>query len=156
MLILACSGTCESGWTTIGCFCYKFQATGKTWDDAKTDCAALKSTGKLVSITSESLELALITMANKKEFWTGGNDKAVQETFVWDADGTEFFKGGNGIGYNKWWATTAVSQPNHGNGQDCVKLKVKLSSTTGDLEKYGWDDVSCTNSPIPYICQYNL
>jgi len=153
-----CSATCATGWTTIGCNCYKFQDVAKTWDDATTDCTALGTaegkTGRLVSITSADLEVELLKMSSNEEFWTGGNDKASDKTFVWDLDGTTFFDDGTTTGYNNWWKTASVDQPNHVAGQDCVKFRVKFTSGTTDVEKIGWDDVSCDNNK-KYICQYS-
>merc|ERR1719153_1317740 len=135
----ACSATCATGWTTIGCSCYKFQDVAKTWDNATADCTALGTaegkTGRLVFITSADLEVELLKMSSSEEFWTGGNDKTKQKTFVWELDGTTFFDDGATTGYNNWWITAAVSQPNHVAGQDCVKFKVKL--TSGIVEKIG-------------------
>ena len=101
-----------------------------------------------------SLEVKLLELSSNSEFWTGGNDKTTQKTFVWDLDGTEFYKDGVETGYNNWWKTTAVDQPNHGANQDCVKFRVKLTSGTTTVEKLGWDDVAC-DKPWKYICQYS-
>ena len=86
------------------------------WDDATADCTNLAAvegkTGRLVKITSSSLEVELLSLSNNEEFWTGGNDKTKQKTFVWDLDGTTFFDDGTTTGYNNWWSTATVSQPN--------------------------------------------
>merc|ERR1719376_1705043 len=141
----ACSATCATGWTTIGCSCYKFQDDAKTWDLATADCTALGTaegkTGRLVSITSSSLEVELLKMSSNEEFWTGGNDKTKQKTFVWDLDGTTFYDDGTKTGYNNWFVSAAATQPTHNSGQDCVKFKIKLDS--GAVSKTGWDDISC-------------
>ena len=100
------------------------------------------------------MEVKLLELSSNSEFWTGGNDKTIQKTFVWDLDGTEFYKDGVETGYNNWWKTTAVDQPNHGANQDCVKFRVKLTSGTTTVEKLGWDDVAC-DKPWKYICQYS-
>ena len=92
-------------------------------------------------------------MSNNEEFWTGGNDKTKQKTFVWDFGGTTFFDDGTTTGYNNWWKTTAVDQPNHVDGQDCVKFKIKYESGTTNIEKIGWDDVVC-DKELNYMCQY--
>ena len=155
---LPCSGACSAGWTSIGCSCYKFQDVAKTWQQATDDCTTLgdllDKTGRLVSITSSSLEIELLKLSSNSEFWTGGNDKEKQRTFVWDLDRTEFYKDGVKIGYNNWWQTTAVEQPNHSDNQDCVKFKVKLSSSATDIEKIGWDDVAC-DKELNFICEYS-
>ena len=92
-------------------------------------------------------------MSSNQEFWTGGNDKASQKTFVWDLDGTTFFDDGTTTGYNHWFVSAAATQPTHNSGQDCVKLKLKLES--GVVTKTGWDDISCDKS-LRYICQYSV
>ena len=92
-------------------------------------------------------------MSSNEEFWTGGNDKTSDKTFVWDLDGTTFYDDGTATGYNNWWSTATLSQPNHVEGQDCVKFKVKLKS--GVIEKTGWDDVSCDNER-KFVCQYDI
>jgi len=157
--VLACAGTCATGWTTIGCSCYKFLNVAKTWDDATADCTTLGTaegkTGRLVKITSSSLEMELLSLSNNQEFWTGGNDKTKQKIFVWDLDGTTFFDDGTTTGYNNWWSTATVSQPNHASGQDCVNFKVKLNSDSGTIEKTGWDDASCDNEK-KFMCQYEI
>ena len=82
----ACSSTCAFGWTAISCNCYNFQDIAKTWDHATADCKSLATsqgkTGGLVSITSADLELELMKLSSNQEFWTGGNDKETQKTFV--------------------------------------------------------------------------
>ena len=95
----------------------------------------------------------MLKLTSNEEFWTGGNDKATQKTFVWDLDGTEFNKDGVETGYNSWWKTTIVDQPNHGDSQDCVKFRVKFTSGTTTIEKIGWDDIAC-DKELKYICQY--
>ena len=96
----------------------------------------------------------MLKLTSNAEFWTGGNDKATQKTFVWDLDGTEFNKDGAETGYNNWWKTTTVDQPNHGENQDCVKFRLKFTSGTTAIEKIGWDDVAC-DKELKYICQYS-
>jgi len=154
----SCSSTCANGWTTIGCNCYKFQDTAKDWEPATADCTALGTaegkTGRLVKITSSDLEVELLKLSSNEEFWTGGNDKAKDKTFVWDLDGTTFFDDGTTTGYNNWWKTANVDQPNHMDGQDCVKFKIKKTDD-GTIEKIGWDDVKCDNNAKKYICQYS-
>ena len=111
-------------------------------------------TGRLVSITSSALEAELLTLSSNEEFWTGGNDIAIQKKFVWDLDGTAFFEDGTTTGYNNWWSTSTVNQPNHASNQDCVKFKLKFTSGTTTVEKTGWDDVTC-DKELKYICQYS-
>jgi len=156
--VAACSGTCAAGWTPIDCNCYKFQATAKTWQLATDDCTligtTLSKTARLVSLTSRTLEIQLLSLSGDSEFWTGGNDKTVQKTFVWDLDGTVFHKDGNNMAYHNWWSTAVVAQPNHVAGQDCIKLKVKIKNSA--VEKFGWDDISCDASTLNYICQYSI
>ena len=99
--------------------------------------------------------MELLSLSNNQEFWTGGNDKKKQKIFVWDLDGTTFFDDGTTTGYNNWWSTATVSQPNHASGQDCVNFKVKLNSDSGTIEKTGWDDASCDNEK-KFMCQYEI
>ena len=95
-----------------------------------------------------------MTLSSNNEFWTGGNDKATQKTFVWDLDKTEFWKDDVETGYNNWWKA-GVNQPNHAGGQDCVKFRRKVEGTPPTVTKIGWDDVSCDKS-LGYICQYSI
>jgi len=154
----ACSGSCAVGWTQIDCNCFKFQDVVKSWDLATTECTTLGTaqgrTGRLVSITSSSLEVELLTLSSNEEFWTGGNDKTEEKKFVWDLDGTTFFDDGVQTGYNNWWKTAVVDQPNHTEDQHCVKFRLKFTSGTTTIEKIGWDDVAC-DKELKYICQYN-
>ena len=126
---------------------------------ATDDCTALgnalSKTARLVSITSSALELELLTLSGNSEFWTGGNDIATQKTFVWDLDGTEFWKDGVETGYNMWWKSNAATQPNHKADQDCLKFKVKMKSDGSGVEKIGWDDIKCAGSEN-YMCQYSI
>ena len=115
----------------------------------------LSKTSRLVSITSSELELELLNLGGNSEFWTGGNDKTIQKTFVWDLSGIEFLKDAAETGYNNWWKTTTVNQPNNKSGQDCVKFKVKKKSDGSGVEKIGWDDVKCEAS-VNYICEYSI
>ena len=96
----------------------------------------------------------MLELTSNAEFWTGGNDKTTQKTFVWDLDGTAFNTDGVETGYNHWWFTNTVTQPNHGANQDCVKFKVKITTGTTTVEKAGWDDVACDKTN-KYICQYS-
>ena len=64
--------------------------------------------------------MEFLTLSSNGEFWTGGNDKTTDKTFVWDIDGTTFFADGIETGYNNWWKAAKVNQPNHASGQDCV------------------------------------
>ena len=98
--------------------------------------------------------MELLKLSSNEEFWTGGNDKGTQKTFVWNLDETTFFTDGVETGYNNWYKTVNVDQPNHGSNQDCVKFKVKFTSGTTDIEKIGWDDVNC-DKELKYICQYS-
>ena len=153
----ACSSTCAFGWTTISCNCYNFQDIAKTWNDATADCKSLATsqgkTGGLVSITSADLELELLKLTSNQEFWTGGNDKETQKTFVWDLDGTTFYEDGTSTGFNHWYVSGAANQPNHADGQDCVKFKVKIDD--GAVTNTGWDDISCDKT-VKFICQYSV
>jgi len=154
----ACSSSCATGWTTLGCNCYKFQEVAKSWDDATAECTSLgtaqSKTGRLVSITSQNLEVELLKLSSNEEFWTGGNDKGTQKTFVWNLDETTFFTDGVETGYNNWYKTANVDQPNHASNQDCVKFKVKFTTGTTTIEKIGWDDVTC-DKELKYVCQYS-
>jgi len=151
-----CASSCQAGWKEIDCMCYKYESVAKSWQAAEADCESKQTSAKLVSISSEAIELEMLDLAGKKDFWTGGNDLTTQKTFVWKFDGKTFYENDAPVAgmYNKWWSTTAVSQPNHADGQDCVKFRTKEDSG-GNLEKYGWDDVSC-DKEFAYICQYSV
>merc|ERR1712098_742182 len=130
------------------------------WYNARLWCQALRSGADLASMTSDSLEMMLFSLAGDgsktEEFWTGGNDIGDDtQSFEWVRDGTTFWRAGppvEEIGYNNWYATQSVFQPTHDGGQDCLKMKFRVQS--GILIRNGWDDVNCITA-LKTACQYH-
>jgi len=123
------SPSCDSGWEYMQSQCYSVQTTTLAWADARTECQNLG--GDLASVTSVGVQSVLFNLENEEDVWTGGNDLSDSETFSWI--------GGEDWTYDNW----NTNQPNHIEGQDCVKMK----KNTGR-----WDDVSCT-AEFKFACQ---
>ena len=66
-----------------------------------------------------------------EDFWIGGNDNEEEKTFTW----------ANGSPWD--WTNWNTDQPNHKDGQNCLKVKKNINK---------WDDVNCSNA-FKYACQ---
>ena len=79
----------------------------------------------------------MISDLNGKIFWTSGNDKGTEGTFVWDWEGTNLE-----LIYKDWGG----SEPNNGGGagQDCLSLHPAYN--------HKWDDDQCTDAHAS-ICE---
>ena len=139
------------------------ESVKKSWSDAQQSCKTLCPTDKkdvadLVSVTSEAIEIKMLELANNEMFWTGGNDIDDDEkTFVWSVDKTPFWVAPDGPvtgTYSNWYSTANVQQPNHADGQNCVKYNVKKDDS-GNLLKAGWDDVNW-GTELVYACEYSI
>jgi hypothetical protein len=112
-----------------------------TWVEAKAACAA--NGAHLASLTSARVEATAEDLCGMTDTFTGGNDRAVEGTFVWD-DGQPF-------SYTDW----RPNEPSNGGGayeEDCL---VVAASRPGK----GWDDRPCdptqvaTSGSFAYLCQ---
>ncbi len=124
--------------------CYVFFLGPKIWLDAKAACEALP--GHLAKITNGGTNTVVAGLANGHATFFGGNDRAIEGTFVW-TDGTPV------QGYTHF--RTGV--PDNGGGlyeEDC--LVIEGNKTPNDT----WDDRPCdpsqvpTSGNFPYVCEY--
>ena len=79
------------------------------------------------------LDIAILIheLLPSEDFWIGATDRALEKTFTW-ADGSPWD-----------WSNWNTNQPNHKDGQHCVKVKSKTNK---------WDDVSCAKK-LKFVCQ---
>lgn len=131
---------------------YEYVQSGANWATARANALAsthLGQQGYLVTITSAA-ENAFIASLTNALAWTGGNDIAIEGTFVW-ADGPEANTvywtgglGGSGIGYTNWLG----GEPNNfGSGEHAMHLNWAGNNGT-------WNDYFITESH-GYIIEYS-
>ncbi|WAR26359.1 MRC1-like protein, partial [Mya arenaria] len=80
--------SCEPGWYNYGSSCYMVETTAtSTWQTARDNCAALGAHLAVITDAAEnSFIVNLLTSLNIgfPVFWLGGNDIAVEGTYVWE------------------------------------------------------------------------
>lgn len=125
--------------------CLVHVTTPTTYVDAKAGCAALGMGAHLALIKNAALDTFAETFIGTVDTFVGGNDVAVENSFVWE-DGAAF-------GFTNW----ATGEPNNGGGgayeEDCVVI-------AGARATKQWDDRPCdatqvaTSGSFAYLCQY--
>jgi hypothetical protein len=114
---------------------YQFCDTALSWNDAQAQCLAWGY--HLLTIDTSREDRAAFRAANgvdaTRRWWTGFNDIAVEDTWVWED--------GSPVGYTNWNS----NEPNDsGSGEDCGQINRYSDGT--------WNDEPCANS-LPYICE---
>lgn len=134
---------------------YELVTTPLAWDDARAD--ALSRTyqglqGYLLTITSAAENDFVFSSFNPAQYgalWTGGNDVALVNTFVW-ADGPE---AGQAIAFDKFFP----GEPNGGNVENYVEIGFFGSfwndrpgaQPWGYIVEYGGVPASIAAVPLP-------
>jgi len=104
-------------------------------DDSRDRCLALTPAAHLVTITSMAEDDFVRTFAGARDLWTGGNDRAVEGTYVW-SDGEPF-------AYANWMP----NEPNDtGHVENCIVLRGTVAP--GGL----LDDHSCA-ATFGFVCE---
>jgi len=105
------------------------------WVAARDRCLALTPAAHLVTITSMAEDDFVRTFAGARDLWTGGNDRAVEGTYVW-SDGEPF-------AYANWMP----NEPNDtGHVENCIVLRGTVAP--GGL----LDDHSCA-ATFGFVCE---
>lgn len=113
--------------------CYRIYTDTKSWSVAAAICTAEGFTLAAISSEPEQILIGAHLVVNTNT-WVGGNDLAVEGTFVWS--------NGEIFGFTSWDA----GEPNNNNGEDCMKLD-------GNSVPIGkWDDNECGDSHR-YLCE---
>ena len=126
--------------------CFGLITTKMTYVQARAACAALASGGHLAYLKTAELDTAAEDFIGAVDTWIGGNDMAVEMSFVWD-DNTPF-------SFTNWH----TGEPNNGGTgatyqEDCVII-------AGSRVGKQWDDRPCdatevaTSGMFASICQY--
>jgi lectin-like protein len=110
--------------------CYRFVATGASWNNARLECE--RWGGWLVTVSSEQEDDFLATQTDV-DVWLGLSDIAAEGQMVW-VDGEPF-------GYRNW---LAMQPDNFGNDEDCVEKRAAGG---------GWNDRPCNTAPRAYFCE---
>lgn len=122
--------------------CLVWFATPKIWVDAKAACEA--QGWHLASLTTAAVDSVAETLCGTSDTFSGGNDLAVEGTFVWDH--------GEPFVYTNW----ELNEPSNGAGtyeEDCLVIAASRPAK-------GWDDRPCDPTQVaasgsfPYLCQY--
>jgi len=122
--------------------CYVVFTTPATRNTARTMCQTLGTDVKLASVQTAAENQVIATLIGATDAFLGGNDEAVENTFVWD-DGT-------GVVFTNW----NTGEPNNAAGmfeEDCI---VMLGTVPGK-----WDDRPCAPGPVgtgsyAYVCEH--
>jgi|PlaIllAssembly_1097288.scaffolds.fasta_scaffold216205_2 hypothetical protein len=121
--------------------CYVLFTTPATRNTARTMCQTLGTGVRLASVQSAAENQVIANLIGATDAFLGGNDEAVENTFVWD-DGTA-------VVLTNW----NTGEPNNAAGmfeEDCI---VMLGTVPGK-----WDDRPCAPGPVgtgsyAYVCE---
>lgn len=123
--------------------CYFGFDADENWVDARAACVA--NGGDLARIDDSAendivFALAQQTPVIDDDWWAGGNDRAIEDTWVW-LDDTVEMRGALFVQFR-------AGEPNDGtaDGEDCMILETDTAART-------WDDRNCILSSHPYICE---
>ena len=135
--------TCPAFWTEWNSNCYRLFGGPKSWIHSEEHCRSLG--GNLVSVNGFEENQFVYqfwrssTTKPHMGFWLGANDIYREGTFQW-TDGSDF-------SYERWYA----AEPNDfGSDEDCVHLWWREPSSGQEMS---WNDRSCTESEMAYICK---
>lgn len=126
--------------------CYVFDATTRTWSNARLSCQQRGSGWDFVAVGSELENRFVTTLAAGAQVWLGGLDDQPQpEQFIWIRDQTAFWNGSSsGSAVNGRYVSWSAGEPNGGGDQaDCARL----------LDTGFWADSTCTATTFGSICQ---
>ncbi|KAK7471880.1 hypothetical protein BaRGS_00035464, partial [Batillaria attramentaria] len=129
---------CAASWSKYEGACYQFFNTPTKYNDAVTACS---SEGAVLSPAKTEGEFQFLfnTVAAGSLMWLGGDDQAVENSWVW-RDGTAVNNG-----YANWKSGEPDGVHNTNTNADCLLV------TSSGL----WRDAPCTWSR-PYVCKYVL
>lgn len=147
MTIMADARTCTGGNAAALApdgSCLVHVTTPTIYAKAKTGCASLGAGAHLAFLKTADLDTFAETFIGSIDTFIGGNDIAVENTFVWED--------GSPVSFTNW----ATNEPNNGNGtyeEDCIVI-------AGARVDKKWDDRPCdttqvsTSGSFSYLCQY--
>lgn len=104
--------------TTHHCYMQAYDPNRK-WDEARNDCVAWGGTLAALTTTEEIADLSGLLAGTGEDIWIGGDDMAMDGSFVWQTGEPWTFTNGqapwqeNGIG---------ADEPNGGGGENCVEI----------------------------------
>lgn len=103
---------------THHCYLQSYDPNSK-WQDAANDCVAWGGTLAALSTTQEIADLSGLLNKTGDDIWIGGDDLAVDGTFVWLTGEPWTYTNGDAP-----WQDHAIgsNEPNGGNGENCVEI----------------------------------
>jgi len=128
--------------------CYFFDARTVAWDAARDACRARGAGWDLASVRSAA-DSAFLAEAMTFEAWIGATDADDEGTWIWIADGQNFWLGNGTTGapvggaYTNWNAT----EPNGANTTNCARA-LPASFAPNAI----WADLACT-ALLGAICE---
>jgi hypothetical protein len=126
--------------------CYFFDATTRTWNNARFSCQQRGSGWNLTAVRNGLDNRFVTTLAGAAEVWIGGQDDQPQpEQFVWSVDQSAFWNGSSaGAPISGRYVNWNQGEPNGGSDQaDCVRL----------LDTGAWADFTCSAADFGSICE---
>ncbi|XP_071954014.1 uncharacterized protein [Antedon mediterranea] len=127
---------CQNGWLYFQDSCYKFEATKKSWTEARISC--LQQDADLVVVRSKEENDFLYANSNPGggDLWLGISDVESEADFTWvsSKECSQYKNFGAG------------EPNNYGHGEDCVVLDCTHSDK--------WNDFPCSTK-CAYVCEIN-
>ncbi|XP_071959907.1 uncharacterized protein [Antedon mediterranea] len=126
---------CQQGWMSFQDSCYKFEATKRSWSDARSNCTALGAYLVVVRNQEEN-ELIYANNPTTGNLWIGLSDIESETDFTWVSTECSQYK------------NFGKGEPNNhkpGEGEDCVEVDYTKSTDT-------WNDGPCYRLNA-YVCE---
>jgi hypothetical protein len=114
--------------------------TARTWSDARSRCQ-LQLLGDLLHVDAAAENGFARSLAGTANVWIGATDAAVEGSWLWSNDGTQFWLGASG-GSASAYAQWNGGEPNNQNNEDCAEMYASGA----------WNDAVCTLTR-GFICE---